>query len=194
MPIQIAQAETETFTILTDGMREETGDFNQLRELADFISFGLCEAILEHNENRVVVFSSMGKQSTGKSYVLNHLSGSCFDTLGGRCTDGVWMTVHEFPQVTYVLLDSEGLGSFERSAQDDPCDFLQPISQALRADLAGQAMRYVLGRISLTGNSSAGSALHCFWVAQATTAEFEKLSTKEPLAGRPFCDTLEARW
>ena len=64
------------------------------RELADFISFGLYETILEHNDNRVVVISSMGKQSTGKSYMLNHLSGSCFDdTSGGRCTDGVWMTV-----------------------------------------------------------------------------------------------------
>ena len=69
----------ETLAILKDGAREETGDFNQLRQLAEVISFGLYEAILEHNENRVVVISSMGKQFTGMSYMLNHLSGSCFD-------------------------------------------------------------------------------------------------------------------
>lgn len=34
-------------------------------------------------------------------------------------TDGVWMTVREHSDITYVMLDFEGLGSFERSAQED---------------------------------------------------------------------------
>ena len=33
---------------------------------------------------------------TGKSYMLNHLTGTCFDTSGGRCTDGVCLSVREF--------------------------------------------------------------------------------------------------
>ena len=39
--------------------------------------------------------------------------------LSTQGTDGVWMMVREFEDVTYVLLDFEGLGSFERSAQED---------------------------------------------------------------------------
>ncbi|CAJ1353267.1 unnamed protein product [Effrenium voratum] len=119
VPMQIARAENESFIILKDGLREDVSDFSHVNELAGFISFGLYELILESNENPVVVISSMGKQSTGKSYMLNHLAGSCFDTAGGRCTDGVWMTLREMPDVTYILLDFEGLGSFERSAQED---------------------------------------------------------------------------
>jgi hypothetical protein len=46
----------------------------------------------------------MGKQSTGKSYMLNQLSGSCFDTSGGRCTDGVWMTVCDLDSVAWDTL------------------------------------------------------------------------------------------
>ena len=70
----------------------------------------------------------MGKQSSGKSYLLNHLSGSLLDVAGGRCTDGVWMTVtmdeddgdgREGSSCLYVLLDFEGLGSFERSEHED---------------------------------------------------------------------------
>ncbi|CAE6972441.1 unnamed protein product [Symbiodinium sp. CCMP2456] len=119
VPLQIARAENESFVILKDGLREDVADFTHLSELSGFISFGLYELILETNENPVVVISSMGKQSTGKSYMLNHLAGTCFDSSGGRCTDGIWMMVREFEDVTYVLLDFEGLGSFERSAQED---------------------------------------------------------------------------
>ncbi|KAH9289885.1 hypothetical protein KI387_034002, partial [Taxus chinensis] len=69
----------------------------------------------------------MGKQSSGKSYLLNHLSGSLLDVAGGMCTDGVWMTItigedgdgQGDNRYLYVLLDFEGLGSFERSEQED---------------------------------------------------------------------------
>lgn len=40
--------------------------------------------------------------------MLNHLSGSLFDTSGDRCTDGVWMTVRETADTVYVVLDFEG--------------------------------------------------------------------------------------
>ena len=75
VPLQIARAENESFVILKDGLREDVADFTHLSELSGFISFGLYELILETNENPVVVISSMGKQSTGKSYMLNHLAG-----------------------------------------------------------------------------------------------------------------------
>ena len=90
MPLQIARAENESFVILKDGLREDVGDFNHLSELAEFISFGLYETVLESNENPVVVISSMGKQSTGKSYMLNHLAGltglrnACLSIIGSK--------------------------------------------------------------------------------------------------------------
>ncbi|GLJ12791.1 hypothetical protein SUGI_0197900 [Cryptomeria japonica] len=38
---------------------------------------------------------------------------------GGRCTDGVWMTIRLDARCLYVLVDFEGLGSFERTEQED---------------------------------------------------------------------------
>jgi ABC-type uncharacterized transport system ATPase component len=70
-------------------------------------------------EGDIIVVSSMGKQSSGKSYLLNHLSGSLLDVSGGRCTDGVWMTARAAEKRIYVVLDFEGLGSFERTEQED---------------------------------------------------------------------------
>jgi len=38
---------------------------------------------------------------------------------GGRCTDGVRMTTKATEKHIYVVLDFEGLGSFERTEQED---------------------------------------------------------------------------
>ncbi|KAF1782252.1 P-loop containing nucleoside triphosphate hydrolase [Phytophthora cactorum] len=47
---------------------------------------------------RCIVITSMGKQSTGKSYLLNHLTGSSFAIAGARCTDGAWMSIRILPK------------------------------------------------------------------------------------------------
>ncbi|ETO02541.1 hypothetical protein RFI_34887, partial [Reticulomyxa filosa] len=51
--------------------------------------------------------------------MLNHLLGCKFDISGARCTDGVWLTARIVGDILYVILDFEGLGSFERSSQED---------------------------------------------------------------------------
>ena len=61
----------------------------------------------------------MGKQSSGKSYLLKHFPGSLLDVAGGRCTDGVWMIMRMDSKCLYLLMDYEGLGSFERIEQED---------------------------------------------------------------------------
>ncbi|CAK4103689.1 unnamed protein product [Aphanomyces euteiches] len=71
----------------------------------------------------------MGKQSTGKSYYLNHLTGSSFAISGARCTDGVWLTVRLMGNCLLVVLDFEGLRSIERSAQEDT--FLSVLNAAV---------------------------------------------------------------
>lgn len=120
VPIQIARAENNALTPLVDGLQIP---FNRIYvdavALADIVRFGFYESILDGWVGDIKVISSMGKQSSGKSYLLNHLSGSLLDVSGGRCTDGVWMTMRPTEDCLYIILDFEGLGSFERSEQED---------------------------------------------------------------------------
>lgn len=119
VPIQIARAENNGLKPLVDGLQIPSNvSYADALSLAGMIRLGFYESILESWVGEIKVISSMGKQSSGKSYLLNHLSGSLLDVAGGRCTDGVWMTIRPSRQCLYVLLDFEGLGSFERSEQE----------------------------------------------------------------------------
>lgn len=82
--------------------------------------------------------TSQGKQSTGKSFLLNHIFGTAFDSSGGRCTDGIWMSVRVTSTCVFVLMDFEGLGSTERTdaevracAVENP-QFIEPPAFVLR--------------------------------------------------------------
>jgi hypothetical protein len=120
VPIQIARAENNSLKPLVDGLQILPHlNYADALSLAELIRFGFYESVLESWVGDIKVISSMGKQSSGKSYLLNHLSGSLLDVAGGRCTDGVWMTICPTSSCLYVLLDFEGLGSFERSEQED---------------------------------------------------------------------------
>lgn len=120
VPIQIARAENNGLKPLVDGLQIPSNlSYADALSLAAMIRFGFYESMLESWVGEIKVISSMGKQSSGKSYLLNHLSGSLLDVAGGRCTDGVWMTIRPTRNCLYVLLDFEGLGSFERSEQED---------------------------------------------------------------------------
>ncbi|XP_057849511.2 uncharacterized protein LOC131060350 [Cryptomeria japonica] len=131
VPLQIARAENNGVVALKDGLQIPPSiSIVDSVSLANSIRFGLYDAVLDSWKGKIKVISSMGKQSSGKSYLLNHLSGSLLDVSGGRCTDGVWITVttteesadahaHGGDRCLYVLLDFEGLGSFERTEQED---------------------------------------------------------------------------
>eukprot|EP00397_Hematodinium_sp_SG-2012_P000532 GEMP01000533.1.p1 GENE.GEMP01000533.1~~GEMP01000533.1.p1 ORF type:complete len:2197 (-),score=481.84 GEMP01000533.1:22-6612(-) len=119
VPVQIARAQNEGITILKNGARQELDGSVSVQDVASRISFGLYDLLLDEKEKPVVVISSMGKQSTGKSSMLNQLVGTCFDVSGARCTDGVWMSVRECEKFIIVVFDFEGVGSLERSAQED---------------------------------------------------------------------------
>ncbi|CAK4296223.1 unnamed protein product [Aphanomyces euteiches] len=98
VPVQICRARDNQLILLNNG-HEENSMGTEAHEVAKSICFGPISSVLQHWGGPVVVLTSMGKQSTGKSYYLNHLTGSSFAISGARCTDG--------------------LGSFERSAQED---------------------------------------------------------------------------
>ncbi|EGZ26633.1 hypothetical protein PHYSODRAFT_477348, partial [Phytophthora sojae] len=122
LPIQICRAEANALTVLRDGL-DPSFDVAEVEQesadIAESTRFGLLSPLLSAWEGRVVVITSMGKQSTGKSYFLNHLTGSSFAIAGNRCTDGAWMTLRIMKDVLLVVLDFEGLGSFERTDQED---------------------------------------------------------------------------
>jgi hypothetical protein len=120
VPIQIARAENNGLLALKDGFQIPPElSYDDSLSLANLITFGIYDTVLRNWEGEIIVVSSMGKQSSGKSYLLNHLSGSLLDVAGGRCTDGVWMTARAAEKRIYVVLDFEGLGSFERTEQED---------------------------------------------------------------------------
>ncbi len=65
--------------------------------------------------DRVAVVSIIGKQSSGKSTLLNFLFGCDFATSEGRCTRGVYGTYYRFSTVKFsnceglFVIDTEGL-------------------------------------------------------------------------------------
>ncbi|KAL4167153.1 hypothetical protein KRP22_012640 [Phytophthora ramorum] len=132
VPVQICRAEDNMLRLLRDGQdaagftnADNSSDSSdpagtEASEIAQSIRFGLLSPLLESWSGRCAVVTSMGKQSTGKSYFLNHLTGTTFAISGSRCTDGAWMSLRFLSaDILLVVLDFEGLGSFERSEQED---------------------------------------------------------------------------
>jgi uncharacterized protein YegL len=119
VPVQIARSENNNLILMKDGSPLAYDDCDNAYDLQQRISFGLYETLFRNWNKSIKVVTSMGKQSTGKSYTLNHLSGASFDIAAGRCTDGCWMTVKVTDDCLYVMMDFEGLGTFERSEQED---------------------------------------------------------------------------
>ena len=119
-PIQIARAENNGLLALRYGFQMPLElSYTNILSLTNLITFGIYDTVLSNWEGEIIVISSMGKQSNGKSYLLNHLSRSLLDVAAGRCTDGVWMTVRAADKLMYVMLYFEGLGSFEQIEQED---------------------------------------------------------------------------
>ncbi|CAG8444245.1 12971_t:CDS:10 [Acaulospora morrowiae] len=137
IPLQIAITRDQEFIPLRDGVftseiEQATLDdgFGLIGSVTKSISFGWYESIFDYYSSlKVKVISSMGEQSCGKSYLLNHCIGSTFDGSAMRCTEGVWMSLVKSNDILYVALDFEGLASIERSSQEET--FLQLLNAAL---------------------------------------------------------------
>ena len=94
--------------------------------------------MLIHDGQPVKVVSSMGQQSVGKSFSLNHLldtsfAGSAMRTTGMvlsylpcstelRLAEGVWMSVTPTDDALIVALDFEGLFDPSRSSHNQSVD------------------------------------------------------------------------
>ncbi|KAG8904121.1 hypothetical protein FRB99_002205 [Tulasnella sp. 403] len=125
IPIHIAIARDNQFVPLKDGVLDS--DFNhrllgaEVGEVINSITLGWYESIFKSYmaTKPVKVVSSMGEQSVGKSYSLNHLCGTSFAGSGERTTEGVWLAICPTREYLIVALDFEGVHSIERTAQED---------------------------------------------------------------------------
>lgn len=125
IPIHIAVTRDNRFVPFKDGVWSADVERDLLgakvEQIVDAISFGWYESIFSSymSKKPVKVVSSMGEQSVGKSYSLNHFCDTSFAGSAMRTTEGVWMSVTPTDECLVVALDFEGVHSIERSAQED---------------------------------------------------------------------------
>ncbi|KAF9064891.1 hypothetical protein BDP27DRAFT_1467712 [Rhodocollybia butyracea] len=125
IPIHLAVTRDNRFMPLKDGVSSSSLEKSLLgasvSQIVDMLSFGWYESIFQsYRATKLVrVVSSMGEQSVGKSFALNHLADTSFAGSAMRTTEGVWMSVTPTDSALIVALDFEGVHSIERSAQED---------------------------------------------------------------------------
>ncbi|RPD81278.1 hypothetical protein L226DRAFT_549908 [Lentinus tigrinus ALCF2SS1-7] len=125
IPIHVAVTRDNRFVPLKDGVWSAELERSLLgadvAKIVDSISFGWYESLFQSYmaKKPVKVVSSMGEQSVGKSFALNHLVDTSFAGSAMRTTEGVWMSVTPTDEALIVALDFEGVHSIERSAQED---------------------------------------------------------------------------
>ena len=75
----------------------------------------ILKKIFKGNDEKVIIISVIGPQSSGKSTFLNFLFGCDFLTSSGRCTRGIYGTYFRFTNFNncngILVLDTEGLFS-----------------------------------------------------------------------------------
>ncbi|KAI9452888.1 hypothetical protein BJY52DRAFT_1124024 [Lactarius psammicola] len=125
IPIHIAVCRENRFIPLANGVLSAELERSllgaEVSQIVDKLSFGWYESIFQSYLalKPVKVVSSMGQQSVGKSYSLNHLVDTSFAGSAMRTTEGVWMSVTPTDEALIVALDFEGVDSIERSPQED---------------------------------------------------------------------------
>ncbi|KAI0302836.1 hypothetical protein B0F90DRAFT_1667445 [Multifurca ochricompacta] len=125
IPIHIAVTHENRFIPLKDGVFSAQLEASllgaEVNRIVDSLSLGWYESIFQSYwaSKPVKVVSSMGEQSVGKSFTLNHLVDTSFAGSAMRTTEGVWMSVSPTDDALIVALDFEGVHSLERSAQED---------------------------------------------------------------------------
>ncbi|KAI0317532.1 hypothetical protein OF83DRAFT_1171919 [Amylostereum chailletii] len=125
IPIHLAVCRENRFIPLKDGVFSSELEKSllgaEVNRIVDCLSFGWYESLFQSYlaSKPVKVVSSMGEQSVGKSFALNHLVDTSFAGSAMRTTEGIWMSVTPTEDTLIVALDFEGKDIIERSAQED---------------------------------------------------------------------------
>jgi hypothetical protein len=104
------------FDQLCGNLHMSTEDF--FVECHKEIRLGIYETLLESAQGLRVI-GIIGRQSSGKSYLMNQIFGTRFNVSALRCTDGIWMSMAKIDGQSFVVLDCEGLLSTDRSEQEE---------------------------------------------------------------------------
>jgi Guanylate-binding protein, N-terminal domain len=131
--IHVASIQQYNLVPLFDG-KFDMDEFNKLlrgdenkssvNKIMNAVKFGHFEKLISEWQGPINVASIVGRQSSGKSYMLNRLFGTRFNVAAERCTDGIWMSAgfykppNEDPRLI-VVMDCEGLFSVSRSASEE---------------------------------------------------------------------------
>ncbi|KAI0250862.1 hypothetical protein BJV78DRAFT_1127282, partial [Lactifluus subvellereus] len=125
IPVRIATTHKNRFVPLKDGVVSTQLEKSLLgagvNRIVDDLSLGWYESIFRSYwaSKPVKVVSSMGGQSVGNSFTLNHVVDTSFAESAMRATEGVWMSVSPTDDALIVALDLRGIHSLERSSQED---------------------------------------------------------------------------
>ncbi|CAE7194406.1 unnamed protein product [Rhizoctonia solani] len=125
IPLQLAITRDNRFIPLKDGIWDLEYERSLLGadvpSIINSLSIGWYESLFQSYmaTKPVRVVSSMGEQSVGKSYCLNHFADTSFAGSAMRTTEGVWLSCTPTDEYLLVSLDFEGVHSIERSAQED---------------------------------------------------------------------------
>ena len=118
IPIQIAKIKNRFFKAMSNGKdinqqdlfekysklndrelneQDKIDDFLKvnltIKDMANYINFGIKNSIFNFYDLPVVVLVYMGVQSIGKSTLSNEIALSFFNVSGMRCTEGIWMAI-----------------------------------------------------------------------------------------------------
>ncbi|KAG8903433.1 hypothetical protein FRB99_003282 [Tulasnella sp. 403] len=171
IPIHIALARDNRFVPLKDGVLDPALERQLLGaeviSIIDAITVGWYESIFNSYmaTKPVKVVSSMGEQSVGKSYSLNHLVDSSF-----AGSAGVWLSVCPTKEALVVALDFEGVHSIERTPQED---MLLVLFNTALSNLVLFRNNFALSR----------DVAHMFTSFQASTRQFDPASNPKLFKG-----------
>ncbi|KIM22917.1 hypothetical protein M408DRAFT_332686 [Serendipita vermifera MAFF 305830] len=125
IPLHLAVTRSNRFIPFKNGVDSPEFEHELLganvAQISEALSFGWYESIFSSYlaSKPVKVVTSMGEQSVGKSFALNHFVDTSFAGSAMRCTEGVWLSVTPTRDYLVVAMDFEGVHSIERSAQED---------------------------------------------------------------------------
>jgi hypothetical protein len=83
------------------------------------ILFSFLDNVLNDINEKIKIVGVIGRQSTGKSYLMNRIFRTRFAVAAGRCTDGIWMSYAFLENTHFIILDCEGLFSDRRTEDEE---------------------------------------------------------------------------
>ncbi|CAF4073362.1 unnamed protein product, partial [Rotaria sp. Silwood1] len=124
VPLQICTIESGNIVPLSSGTRQIldhilSKKLFQIETKAKEISFSYLDDLLNNIKEKILIVGIIGRQSTGKSYMMNRIFGTRFAVAAGRCTDGLWMNHAYINNTNFIVFDCEGLFSKKRTEDEE---------------------------------------------------------------------------